>query len=239
MHYIICDDNSDFAQLFRLQLKEERPNCKVTVFTDAEALLFNIEDMTESADALFIDIKLPRYNGIDVASKIFTQYPMLKVVFVTGYGDEYSEKIFDGPAEFSPIAYLVKPVNKQRLRNTLDKIEQLSSKDKEHIALRSGNNVFFVPVSDIYYIATDRRKLCIHKSDGAIEIYGKLSGLLERLPAYFSQCHRQFAVNIKRISAIESWETAVLTNGKEIPISKTCCEAFKKAVILHRSDAWN
>lgn len=236
MNYIICDDSREFTELFCKQIKSVRPDCGVTVFNSVEALFFGIEDIVLSTDALFLDIQMPSLNGIETASRLFLKYPTLKIVFVTGYGDRYSQRIFDGPAEFSPVAYIVKPVNIERLRSTLDRIDSLSKRKEKFISLKSRDSVYFISEDEILYISTNGRKLVIHKINENIEVYGKLQVFLtEQLSSAFSQCHRQYAVNVCHIKQITGWSDVLLDNGEKIPIGKSFCETFTRTTLLNRN----
>ena len=68
----------------------------------------------QRADAAFLDISLPGYDGLQLADAIMNIQSDLDVVFVTGY-DEYAVKAF----ELNAVDYLLKPVSKERLEKTI------------------------------------------------------------------------------------------------------------------------
>ncbi len=78
-----------------------------------------------SADIVFMDIRMPGVSGLELAQWILDDYcvstdtkravPLL--VFVTAY-DEYAVKAFESEA----VDYLLKPITTKRLNQTLDKI---------------------------------------------------------------------------------------------------------------------
>jgi two-component system LytT family response regulator len=77
-------------------------------------------------DVLFIDLKLPGLNGLEVVQMLQSD-SMPLIVFVSAY-TEYAVDAF----ELDAIDYLLKPVNWGRLQKTLERIrERLSTKQPE------------------------------------------------------------------------------------------------------------
>ena len=72
----------------------------------------------ERPDVLFLDIQMPAINGFELLSMI-DEKVMPSVVFVTAY-DEYALKAFEENA----LDYLLKPVEKERLAKTVEKLKK-------------------------------------------------------------------------------------------------------------------
>ena len=71
----------------------------------------------ESVDLLFLDIELDHETGFEIAGRMKAEYPDVMIVFLTGY----STYAIDG-YDFSPVNFLVKPINAQKLSQTLDEV---------------------------------------------------------------------------------------------------------------------
>jgi len=82
---------------------------------DPEAALGEIPALP--VDALFLDIQMPGLNGFELLDRLPVS-PL--VVFVTGY-NEYAVRAF----ETNAVDYLVKPIQRERLERTLDRLERL------------------------------------------------------------------------------------------------------------------
>lgn len=68
---------------------------------------------------LFLDIQMPGLNGFELLREIQTrQLPMPAVIFVTAY-DQYAIQAF----EVRALDYLLKPVDEERLRETVSRVE--------------------------------------------------------------------------------------------------------------------
>ncbi|MBD8007067.1 response regulator [Bacillus norwichensis] len=85
----------------------------------------------ERPDAVFLDIEMPTITGIKLAEEIQNHCPDVHIVFVTAY-DEYAVKAF----ELNAVDYVMKPVHKKRLTETLNRLKPLK---KIHLKKGTGN----------------------------------------------------------------------------------------------------
>jgi DNA-binding LytR/AlgR family response regulator len=72
----------------------------------------------EKPDLAFLDLQMPQLDGIGVVRSLKKRWMPL-IAFVTAY-DEYAVKAF----EMNAIDYLLKPVDKKRLRETLNRVQE-------------------------------------------------------------------------------------------------------------------
>jgi len=131
-------------------------------------------------DLALLDLQMPEGNGIDVV-KLLRKSQMPLVAFVTAY-DEYAVRAF----EVNAVDYLLKPVEKSRLRETLNRVrerlEQIDSQATEaanlkaaaaayevnasvtmleRIPVRQREEILLIPVSEIASITADGELLHI------------------------------------------------------------------------------
>lgn len=102
----------------------ERFEAVVGEFDDIESCnLFDDEDdlidwlRENQVDVVFLDIEMPGKSGMQLAEELHVINPALSAVFVTAFS-QYAVEAF----ELSVSDYLMKPVSKERLRKTLDRI---------------------------------------------------------------------------------------------------------------------
>src|SRR5699024_9089906 len=69
---------------------------------------------------VFLDIHLPMKDGLQIAEEINEICPTLNIIFVTAY-DQYAIQAF----ELHALDYLLKPVQIQRLEDTINRIPLL------------------------------------------------------------------------------------------------------------------
>lgn len=72
---------------------------------------------TNPIDAAFLDIEMPDLDGIELATRIIDLQERMAVIFVTAY-NQYAVEAF----RLNALDYLMKPVNADRLRETLNRI---------------------------------------------------------------------------------------------------------------------
>ncbi len=186
---------------------------------------------------LFLDIHMPKLDGFDVLELLGDETPL--IVFVTAY-DEYAIRAFENNA----LDYLLKPINPQRLKKTVERVEQrllsvepvaslntiLSERYQnkmplQRILVREDSEVHIIPVSEIYYIESADDYIAIHtKSKTHIkqERLHNLEKLLDQRK--FCRIHRSYILNLDYLSGIESEtkdsKVAILKNESRLPISR-------------------
>ena len=87
---LIVDDNAPFRQSLREMLREQFSTMGVEEAEDGEDALDKIEIF--SPHLVFMDIKLPGQNGLELTREIKTRYPEITVIILTSYDlPEYRE----------------------------------------------------------------------------------------------------------------------------------------------------
>jgi DNA-binding LytR/AlgR family response regulator len=112
---LIADDEPLLREALAAQLAQAWPDLRVV------AQARNGREALQAFEALqpqvcFLDIHMPGLSGIDVAARIARR---AQVVFVTAY-DAYAVQAFAQGA----LDYLVKPVDAQRLHDTVQRLQQ-------------------------------------------------------------------------------------------------------------------
>jgi len=122
---IIADDEAQLRTYLKKQLKGVWPDLDICgeAKNGREAVAL-IEEL--QPEVVFLDIRMPGLTGIDVAKKISNSS---WIVFVTSF-DEYAVEAFENEA----IDYLLKPVTRERLEKTINRIKRrLKSKSDKKI----------------------------------------------------------------------------------------------------------
>ena len=118
MKVLIADDDKELAQVLA--------NCVTAcghevVGTVTGGGLAVIQAFARcEADAVLLDIMMPRYNGLTVCHALLSRKPDAKVIFVSGSADK-SDPFVKG---CGAAAYLQKPVSLTELRAALDSVQQ-------------------------------------------------------------------------------------------------------------------
>ncbi len=175
----------------------------------------------EGPQVVFLDIRMPGLSGLQVAQRIAG---VCRIVFVTAY-DQYAVEAFERDA----VDYLVKPVSKKRLMQTVQRLKKqldistdppaglagivehvlagLNAKtagDFLHwIRVQVKDSVRLIPVEEVdYFQAKDKYTLVITE-DGESLIRKSIKELISELdPDLFWQIHRSTIVNVSKIEKV-------------------------------------
>jgi CheY-like chemotaxis protein len=87
---LIVEDSAVFRQLLKGSLQKRFPSAQVYEATDGREALLQVENLRPNL--IFMDIRLPGENGLQLTQKIKAQYPDITVIILTSYDSpEYRE----------------------------------------------------------------------------------------------------------------------------------------------------
>jgi len=170
-------------------------------------------------DLLFLDIRMPELNGIDLYKSLKNK---TKVIFTTAY-DHYAVEGFNVDA----IDYLLKPFSFERFLKAVEKAKNLmelelgNADDKTHLSIRADFKLHHVALEDILLIEALDDYIQIHIENGTkIVARNTMKGIMEKLPyPQFIRAHRSYIVPLKKIGTIYK-DTAKIGNFT-VPIGKS------------------
>ena len=187
MKALIADDEPHLAQYLRDLLAEEWPELEIVAIVQNGPAAAD-EIARARPDIAFLDIRMPGATGLEVAEGLLACRSRTRVVFVTAF-DQYAIDAFERDA----VDYLLKPVTRERLARTIDRLrraeatpavdlaallaevtQKLSPAVSAHIrwiraSKRSaeGEITHHIPVEDVVYIQADDKYTCIYSRDGS------------------------------------------------------------------------
>ncbi len=217
---IIADDEKELRVYLRHMLTDVWPELEIMgeAANGREAL--ELVD-AEAPQIAFLDIKMPGLTGLDVAKKIADH---CHIVFVTAY-DQYAVEAFEQEA----VDYLVKPVTKKRLAQTVDRLKkqlqtsvvppsgisdmisqvlariqtQPHANYLQWIKTQHKESVRFIPVEDVDYFQAEDKYTIVITAAGEFLIKTSIKELTQELdPQKFWQIHRATIVNVSKIEDV-------------------------------------
>jgi two-component system LytT family response regulator len=159
-------------------------------------------------EVIFLDIQMPGKTGFEMLQEL-TEFPM--VIFCTAY-EEFALKAFNTLA----LDYLVKPVEQERLKLTVDKLQRQGqntqkppfdalmelvqqhtvTKKLHSIPHKIGDRVLLIKPDKIAYFSANEKYVDFYTSEGKKYMTElSLKKLEERLPENFKRVHRRIIVN--------------------------------------------
>jgi len=230
----ICDDNKNEIKVLENLLSDffnRQSDIKITVstFFDTNALLEHLD-----FDILFLDILFGETaSGLKALRQLRKQGVHAFVVFISSLQSFKASKIgFD----YDVFNYIVKPFDAgevchilSQILKELEKIEGSSNR----ILLRNEDSVSVLYCDDIQYIDIVGRKRHVHTMDFIISTNRTLKSLYEELPEHqFTYTHNAYVVNLEKVDTFNA-HNVFLTDGSEIPLSRSHKNAFYDAINLH------
>lgn len=233
---VLIDDEILCLETLDIELREYCPDVEVVAkCSSAEDGISAIRSV--QPDLVFLDIELPTMNAFELL-QTFDEITF-DIIFVTAY-DTYAIKAFDVNA----LDYLLKPIQKNKLLQAIDKVEQkqergIKSKDlnkfkeslrtpastKNNIALPTLEGFEFVKIDLMIYAKADSNYTTIFLANGKKVTLSKtlkeVESLLDGFP--FIRIHQSFLVNIDHmIKYVKgSGGYVIMSNGEAINVSRS------------------
>jgi len=191
---------------------------------------------TRKPDAIFLDIQMAGATGFDLLEKTEIN---AEIIFVTAY-DQYAIKAF----EVNALDYLPKPVNKDRLAQTIQRLvsreravapanQKLGYDDVAYVLVNGA--LKFVKISSLMCIVAEGNYSYFYSQDRRRDLVSKtLQEWEEILPGdYFIRIHRSTIVNFEWVTQVKrcpNYTYLVYVNGigKPFIMSRRYAARLKK-----------
>ncbi len=243
MNCIIIDDDQFYIDFLQNYCQKINLEVKAVYQNSVEALQA-INELSD-CDVIFLDIHMPDISGFD----ILKNKPKTNVVILST-DDSNAIKAFD----YNVVDYLQKPFEFERFMRAIKRVKSRMESKPEQIIQPVKETVKPSEEStnkDIIYVNINRRLVKLNideisvivakgdyilikldKKDNLI-VHTTLKRIKEKLPSnIFTQVHRSYIVNLKKIVDIE--ESTIVVNRDVIPISKS-----NRAPLMEKLDILN
>jgi DNA-binding LytR/AlgR family response regulator len=188
----------------------------------------SVDEAAEAAECLstlerggihvvFLDVRMPHLNGLDLARILKRLAAPPLVVFVTAF-EEYAVEAFG----LAAIDYLLKPVRPERLHVTIQRVLQARAARTtsptadppaegaddgildDRLALVAGSRIVLVDVDEIRLAAVEHEHVSVRTPQQTLVARQSMNELEERLRGHgFMRVHRKYLVNLHHILTIE------------------------------------
>ena len=217
MKIVICEDEEVFSKQLIEYINEWaiEKSIFVEIFTykSAEKFLYEWED-TEDYDIIFLDIKMSKLSGMDLAKLIRKTNNDIPIVFTTNM-KEYVVKGYS----VSAMQFLLKPVKKEDCFNCLNRVRQ-DNKIKNYYILNDIEKTVKIPTSDIIYVEMYSHIATMVTINQKYEFRKTMSQILLDLnDKLFLKCHKSFIINIRHVESVHK-NFVVMSNNEKIPLKR-------------------
>jgi len=218
MNVIIVEDEQGVLQNLIDVLKQVEPS--VVILETFETISETVDWLKKgnTPDLGFFDIRIADGSSFEIFEKISVTFP---VIFTTAY-DEFALKAF----KVNSVDYLMKPINKEELRNAINRYKSLFKKENITINqnellkaiqtlktnLKTYKEIFLVYVKDkilpipvdsiAYFYLENEMVTCITYTNEKYNIEKSLDNIQSQLnPQIFFRANRQYLVSRKSIKS--------------------------------------
>jgi DNA-binding LytR/AlgR family response regulator len=200
-------------------------------------------------DAVFLDIRMPGLDGMELARVLsrFARPPA--IVFVTAYDDRAAEAFDLGVAD-----YVRKPVQADRVAESLRRVlatrmvpahpavaAQRERQDDPTIPVELAGTTRMLPRSAVQWVEAQGDYARLHTVDGSHLVRISLATLAERwAEAGFVRIHRSYLVQLKLIGELRLTNTGyvVLIGCRELPVSRRHTRELKDRLVRAAKQSW-
>ena len=213
--------------------------------SDGLAALTAIE--THAPDLAFLDIHMPRLNGIDVARQVAGR---CHVAFITSY-DQYAIDAFEAGA----IDYILKPPTPARVATTVQRLKarlqhpptdllraltdlaqsaSTATRYLQWINASQGAAVRLITVDEVLYFRSDQKYTVVVTPECETLIKKTIKELSDELdPTMFWQVHRSTLVNVHAIDRVirddrGNVKLLLKHRAENLPVSEAYVHLFRR-----------
>lgn len=202
MQVLIVDDEALARARLQKLLEEIAGFDAIGEACDGEQALQQIE--TLRPDIVLLDVRMPGMDGLEVAQKLVEDSHKYdcRVIFTTAY-DEYALQAFDSQAS----GYLLKPVNKDKLRKALEQAARVNShqlpEHRQHLSANARGKLALIALKDVRILQAEHKYVTVYHAGGESILDDSLKDLEDEFGDYFVRVHRNALVSMPHVSAME------------------------------------
>jgi DNA-binding LytR/AlgR family response regulator len=228
---VIIDDEPLAIKVIENHLKEFQNFEVISVFNNPLEALGVLEN--GEINALFLDINMPKMNGLDFAKTLNSK---TNIIITTAYR-EYAVESYD----LNVLDYLVKPIPFNRFLKTINKITQQVYRQKgiqkeevnnsdSFIFLKVDKKLIKIKFEDILYIESLKDYIKVFTTFENYLVHKSLTSITEELPGNnFIRIHRSYTLAIDKVKSVEG--NLVEIGASRIPIGRKYIQHAKRIIL--------
>jgi DNA-binding LytR/AlgR family response regulator len=248
LRVLAVDDEPPALDELAYLLRADSRVASVACASDATAALRVLRDA--EVDAVFLDIRMPGLDGMELA-RVLTRFAAPPaVVFVTAYDDRAVDAF-----ELGVVDYVRKPVQAERIAESLRRVV-----DRRHMAgptqaagregrdedpsipVELAGTTRLLPRSAIRWVEAQGDYARLHTADSSHLVRVSLATLADRwADAGFVRVHRSYLVQLRLITELRLTGTGyvVVVDGRELPVSRRHTRELKDRLVRDAKQNWN
>jgi two-component system, LytTR family, response regulator AlgR len=242
LRVLLVDDEALARSRLRTLLADcSEPAADVTAeAADAVQAMQAIE--RDTFDVVLLDIRMPGSDGVSLARRISTLATPPAIVFVTAHS-EHAVQAF----EVEALDYLTKPVRRERLQQSLQKVERSIQVSRgiqpdfpeETLIIQDRGRTERVPLAEVIYFKAELKYITVRTTSRSYILDGSLSELEEKYSAHFMRVHRNALIARRAVRALEKhfdpeegegWAVRLTGVDEVLAVSRRQLAAVREAI---------
>ena len=226
----VCDDESVICRTIYDMIKNISKLIDIRFETDCFSSGEELCDEMKSNpyDLIFLDIELPRMNGVAVGKYIRENLnnETVQIAYISSK-QQYAMELF----ESRPINFLIKPITPEKILTIIEKLLKLHAVDTQIFKFKVRQEYIKLPMSEIIYFSSSGRTVTLVSLDKSYTFYDTLEDIYSEIKnRHFLYIHKSFIVNYRYIRQYE-YEQVTLLDGTVLPISQPRRKLIRKMIL--------
>lgn len=228
---VICDDEEeilkDICAKTEVAFLKQEIEADFFCTKDSRVLMDFLQE--KMVDVIFLDIDMPYFSGMDIASYLNEKCPATILVFVTSQ-DALVYQTF----AYRPFGFLRKTHFEEELPELMIRVKKELGKRQSDIVINKGRELIRILIRDILYIESEGNYLNIYTSDNVVKVRETLTTMEKELLAKgFVRCHKGYLINIEHLEALNGTEIILKLRNvqKRIPVGRSYEKDVRRSIL--------
>jgi two-component system response regulator LytT len=192
-------------------------------------------------DVVFLDVEMPRMNGMEVAKTLMELKKPPLIVFATAY-PQFAAEAF----KYEAINYLLKPFDEEQLEQTMQRINKLlppvlvkeTPKPLGKLAIEGEGEILYIELKDIKYIYREEKYSKVITTHNEYVVKTPLKELEAKLnPFSFFRIHKSYLVNLDYVKRLIPWfsgsyQLEMDQSQEKLPVSRNYVKELRTKLEL-------
>jgi DNA-binding LytR/AlgR family response regulator len=223
LEVLVVDDEEPALEDLAYLLRQHPRIGTVVTASDATEALRHLRD--GSFAAVFLDIRMPGLDGLELARVLSRFATPPEIVFVTAF-EQHAVEAF----ELQAVDYLLKPVRPDRLADAIRRLggsprrPATDDEDPSRIAVDVAGVTRMVERDSIRFVEASGDYVRLHTDDGAFLVRVPISTLEESWRDFgFVRVHRRYLIALRHVSELRARSGGgydLVVAGQELPVSR-------------------
>jgi DNA-binding LytR/AlgR family response regulator len=244
LRVLAVDDELPQLDELAYLLRADDRIAEVLTAADATEALRQLRD--RAVDVVFLDIRMPGLDGLELARVLARFAHPPAIVFVTAHDDRAVDAFDLGAAD-----YLLKPLRADRLAESLRRVVEARTRaaplaadepaSDEVIPVELGGTTKMLPRSSVRWVEAQGDYARLYTAEGSHLVRVPLSVLAERwADAGFVRIHRSYLVAVRLITELRLTGSGyvVLVDDRELPVSRRHTRELKDRLVRASKTGW-